>query len=484
MSPPTNPVWMRGRRSLLFYFTCAGVLLAVLFAFSGTFPRRLAEPESYPRPGSSKPLWGQGTTTWRFDAARDARNLGLSDEQCDVAFPDLYTELYRARDHLGLQSVKPMHVQIYKERKPWPHAQVHVLIHSGQMYIIDEMKGACDRMRGLAGLANLYRAIAAVPDPRTIPNVEFILDLEDTPALDAPDDRIVWGWNRPRDHLKTWVAPDFDGWAFPNPDLGSYVSFRERLHHTEQPFDSKIPKAVWRGSPNNAVREALLSVVEASEKASTPNTTPSSSSSSADESWADVRKMSEHRMHMAEFCKYQFPIHTEGVAWSGRLRYLQNCESASIVHQPLQHHAHYYDLLVAEGPEQNYIAVRNDWADLEEKVAFYRQNPAAARRVARNSARTFRDRYLTPAAEACYWRRMIRTWAEVQAWKPERYVDVMQADGSVWKKQRGVDWEVFAAVDPHYPLDFPGYEGSREKEKENGGKDGGGKKGGKKGAES
>ncbi|OJD32120.1 uncharacterized protein BKCO1_4100042 [Diplodia corticola] len=473
MSPSIQPVWARSRRSFFFYLTCAFVLVAVLFAFSGTFPRRLAEPESHPKPASSKPYWNQGTTTWRFDPARDARNLGLSDEQCDIAFPDLYTEVYRARDHLGLNSVKQIQVQIYSERKPWAHAQIHVLIHSGQLYIVDEMKGASNRARALAGLANLYRAITALDDPSTIPNVEFILDLEDTPTLDAPKDRIVWGWNRPKSNLNTWVAPDFDGWAFPNPDLGSYISFRDRIQYTEQPFVTKIPKAVWRGANNNQVREALLSVVEASEahqssslssSTSAQSTGSGSSSSTLDESWADVRKMSEHRMHMAEFCKYMFPIHTEGVAWSGRLRYLQNCESVPIIHQPLQHQAHYYDLLAADGPHQNYIAVRNDFADLEEKVKFYLDRPELAARIARNSVATFRDRYLTPAAEACYWRRMIRSWSEVQAWEPEKYVDVMQHDGSVWKKQRGVDWEIFAATDPHYVLDFPGYGNGEGKE--------------------
>lgn len=81
------------------------------------------------------------------------------------------------------------------------------------MSVINEMKGACDRSRGLAGLANLYRAITAVADPSTIPNVEFILDIEDTPTTGVPADRIVWAWNRPVTNLNTFVAPDFDGWA-------------------------------------------------------------------------------------------------------------------------------------------------------------------------------------------------------------------------------------------------------------------------------
>lgn len=105
--------------------------------------------------------------------------------------------------------------------------------------------------------------------------------------------------------------------------------------------------------------------------------------------------------------------------------------------------------------KQNFISVRNDFSDLHEKMQYYLSNPATTARIANSSVATFRDRYLTPAAEACYWRRLIRAWAEVQAFSPEAYVDVAAPDGSVWKKQRGVDWEIFAHPDPNFPFRFP-----------------------------
>lgn len=182
---------------------------------------------------------------------------------------------------------------------------------------------------------------------------------------------------------------------------------------------------------NNPVRHALLEV-------------------SRDREWADVQTMnSETRMHMAEFCAYQFPIHTEGNTWSGRLRYLQNCNSVSIIHD-LNYMAHYYDLLEPEGPNQNYIHVESNWSDLEEKIQWYRDNPLDAQRVANNSVNTFRDRYLTPAAEACYWRRMIRNWAEVQNFEPEAYEYARGERG--YRKQRGIDWEVWMNPDPNFPF--------------------------------
>lgn len=62
---------------------------------------------------------------------------------------------------------------------------------------------------------------------------------------------------------------------------------------------------------------------------------------------------------------------------------------------------------------------------------------------------------MTPAAEACYWRRMIRNWAEVQAFEPSAFLDVKNDDGSKWKTQRGVDWEIFAHPDGKYNYEFP-----------------------------
>ena len=307
-----------------------------------------------------------------------------------------------------------------------------------QLYIIDEKKGACDRARALAGLNNLYRAIIALPDPRVLPNVEFVIDIEDTPTDFAPEDRIVWAWTRPKGNKNTWMMPDFDGWAFPVADLGSYISFREKLQFYEIPFADKDPRAGWRGTTAlNPVRQDLVSRTQ-------------------NKPWADVLDMAVHpenRLHMGEFCQYQFPVHTEGNSWSGRLRYLHNCNSAIVIHD-LKWEAHYYHLLAPSGPEQNYIRVLNDWSDLEAKIEFYRSQPHEAERVAGNSAAAFRDLYLTPAAEACYWRAMIRRWKEVMDWEPAAYYQIEEKGKPVWT-QRGMDWEIFAAPDPNFPAKMP-----------------------------
>lgn len=79
----TKPKWMRGHRSMPFYIACASAVVAVLIFFANALPRRLASPD---RPAPWKHLWGQGSA-WHFEPIRDSRNLGLTDEQCDVRPP-------------------------------------------------------------------------------------------------------------------------------------------------------------------------------------------------------------------------------------------------------------------------------------------------------------------------------------------------------------------------------------------------------------
>lgn len=54
-------------------------------------------PSSYSSPGTQHPHFaiGLGNDTWWFDLARDGQNYGLSDPQCDAAFPGYFEETYR-----------------------------------------------------------------------------------------------------------------------------------------------------------------------------------------------------------------------------------------------------------------------------------------------------------------------------------------------------------------------------------------------------
>lgn len=107
--------------------------------------------------------------------------------------------------------------------------------------------------------------------------------------------------------------------------------------------------------------------------------------------------------------------------------------------------AHLYHLLQPDGPRQNHIRVKRDFSDLAEKVEWYLAHPGEAQWVADNSVATFRTRYLTPAAQACYWRRLLDGWSEV-AFTPDAYeIASVTVNGTVKdeKRLRGIAFEEF-----------------------------------------
>lgn len=102
---------------------------------------------------------------------------------------------------------------------------------------------------------------------------------------------------------------------------------------------------------------------------------------------------------------------------------------------------------MSSGPHQNYVEVERDFRDLGEKLDPLVRDTDAARRIANNSVKTFRERYLTPAAEACYWRALF-----------DGYASVWNSSVSSWSEnlhyERGLRYESFVLLDSQQMLDF------------------------------
>lgn len=197
--------------------------------------------------------------------------------------------------------------------------------------------------------------------------------------------------------MKAALTERFDGWTWPQ----------------------KIHKLLWRGATMGlALREQFIQIT-------------------SDKPWADVKALDWHNTEsmthdlksMPEHCQYRYLAHTEGNSYSGRLKYLQACKSVIVAHTMdwIQHH---HPLMQASGPRQNYVEVARDFHDLEEKISWLEAHDTQADFIATNSVRTFREHYLTPAAEACYWRKVIHAWARV-SFEPEFFKLVNGT--SVWR---------------------------------------------------
>jgi hypothetical protein len=307
--------------------------------------------------------------------------------------------------------------------------------------------------RALATLHQIDRAV--MTSPEAVEDIEFsflVTDLPDAPvvaktagsktagskAVDlkadgavaelVPEPHHLWTFTRSATKTASWLMPDFSYWAWSLAVIGTYEAIRMEMAATEPKWEDKIRMALWRGNKNkNQLRNDLLTATR-------------------DKEWADVESIKWiNRTHAQEgsiggsisvvdHCAYEFLIDAEGQSWSGRGKYLLNCNSVLITPEREWVEPHYH-LFVNSGPEQNVVEVARDFSDLETKVQELLDDAERSRRIAQNSIKVFRDRYLTPAAQACYWRRLFQAWAEVS---PE--LDAWHiVDGK--KRLRGVPFE-------------------------------------------
>lgn len=142
---------------------------------------------------------------------------------------------------------------------------------------------------------------------------------------------------------------------------------------------------------------------------------------------------------MDAFCKYRYVVNTEGRSWSARMTHLLNCDSLLLVHD-VEWIAHYYHLL---DTGTNCVRVERDFSDLEEKIRYYNNHTQEAQTIANEAKTTFRERYTTPAATACYWRKLLRAWSSVSFVPDTHTTNHDRNRHQSREKPRGISFEEF-----------------------------------------
>ncbi|KAL4784918.1 putative endoplasmic reticulum-resident kdel protein [Aspergillus varians] len=332
--------------------------------------------------------------TWEFEYKRDGKNAGLSRGQCNAAFPGLFEDVIRAgtywRTQGGLSSAD-------LDAIPLKQGMGRAVIARGELYVVAvHARGEDHRRKIVAVLSSMHRALVADPDRMTRPEIEFVFSVEDKLGDVAKPEHAVWTLARTAEEEAAWLMPDFGYWSWDHLHtiIGPYDQVVEQVVEGTAGYDGawedKQKQLVWRGKLSFApkLRRALMDATR-------------------NQPWADVQPVDWHKkdnfLRLEDHCKYMFIAHVEGRSYSGSLKYRQACRSVIVTHQ-LQYIQHHHYLLVPSGPQQNYVEVSRDFHDLADQLQPLLADPAQAKRIADNSVRTFRERYLTPAAEACYWR--------------------------------------------------------------------------------
>ncbi|KAJ5618302.1 hypothetical protein N7528_006945 [Penicillium herquei] len=375
--------------------------------------------------------------TWEFLVERDGQNHGLSEEQCNIAFPKLFVEIDKSA------ALKQETRISYKElnSRDVEDGMVRGIIDQGELYIVDYAAMPVTATRARSTLNSLHRALKAYPNRSHLPSIEFVFTTEDF-AEDPSGPGQIWAYSKRDGDNSVWLMPDFGYWAWPEVQIGPYQEVRRRIaaiddgeilpDGTVSPglaFQDKKKQLVWRGSlaTNPGVRSKLLKSAAGSSWASVRVI-----------DWDDENDLRFNLLPIEDHCRYMFVAHTEGRSFSGRGKYLLNCRSVMISH-PLEWKEAHHGALVSSGVDANYIEVKKDFSDLSSKIDFLIDNPRVAEQVANNAVRTFRDRYLTPAAESCYWRHLVRQYAAVSDFEPVLF----STDRDGKKSSRGVPYETW-----------------------------------------
>lgn len=232
---------------------------------SNTTESTLAEDKEPASELEVDPVQAPKIDTWSYEWERDRNNHGLTTEQCDIAFPELYNEIDRAAVYWKDKKITPQSIELARGND----GGVRVLIHDQQLRIIST-KGLFRkdfRHRIIAVLQQLLRAItAAEAANEPIPDVEMTIIVDDKPVLDFARSSPLWAFTRayadPK-HDDLWLTPDFHFWANP-PENEGFRQMQERARKHDGPLHNKIPKVAWRGVSwtNPEIRKPLLEATE------------------------------------------------------------------------------------------------------------------------------------------------------------------------------------------------------------------------------
>lgn len=401
---------MKHRSTILFTAALLGIVLVVWYH----------APYGLPIPLSRKdhgPSWRQTAFNGTWDYHRDRDNLLFKSSECEQAFPGLFDEIKRPVKDRWYRRITLADIDSITPRNGY----IRAMIYDHQLYVLGSSGSIYSRE--IASLQALHRAIISSPEP--LPNIEFAFN---------SDDRIesvpLWGYARRAQDTDIWLMPDFGYWSWPETKVGTMREVQMQAESVEQmeewSWENKVKKLLWRGAAMGLeVREKLINITH-------------------NEPWADVKvlnwKDSDSMTHdlktMSEHCQYKYLAHTEGNSYSGRLKYLQSCKSVIVAHK-MDWIQHQHPLMRSTGPEQNFVEVDRNFNDLDEKIHWLKEHDDGAKRIASNSVKTFAHRYLTPAAEVCYWRQLIQGWAQV-SFEPQFFI---QVDGK--KVSRGIPVESF-----------------------------------------
>jgi hypothetical protein len=204
----------------------------------------------------------------------------------------------------------------------------------------------------------------------------YYYDMKEHARYFPPDFRLNYEFGDVR------VVPDVAMFVKSRPiharNENSLVMKLEKFRHFYFPpdinrFEDKRPIAVWRGGEHNPKRVALMNSFRGHRLCDVGYThvPPSDPRHSA-------------FLRPTEQMAYKYVISIEGNDVATNLKWILASNSLCIMPAPV------YETWFMEGrlrPDEDYVRVADDFADLEDKILYYERHPAEAQEIIRNANR-------------------------------------------------------------------------------------------------
>ncbi|TNY17190.1 glycosyl transferase family 90-domain-containing protein [Rhodotorula diobovata] len=323
----------------------------------------------------------------------------LTQEQCDAIYPGLYLEVERARDYWKARGGVTQQDLDDAEAQ----GQARALIVNNRLYV----KSYSDAQQGTrtkAALALINEALITAPEP--VPDIEFVIQTGDNGIPHGAP----WALGRKEKEEELTLMPDYSFFSWPEPHVDSWqeVADHTLAYETKLRWEDKIDKLLWRGAFLVDIRKELWEIAHRHKWGAV-----------TDLDWQDRENVKKMLLTPEQHCDYKFLAHVEGLAYSGRLKYLTQCRSVIVAHK-MRYVQHFHHLFDADptSPTQNLVlSPGRNFDELPAVMDALLADDARAKQIADNSYRFWRH-WLSVGSVDCYWRRLFREWREVMAFEP------------------------------------------------------------------
>lgn len=290
-------------------------------------------------------------------------------------------------------------------------------LYNGHLY----MRFPVQQELSFQSRAHSMLLMLAQADVSHLPNSDFIFNANDGVRLYEPcfmemDKSRAEAASTSRKQLNHFLFPDFTTFDWWEASLPPFQVARTSLVEKSQPFSKKIAKLFWRGSTVLQQGTQRTDLV----KQLGPKT---DIADVKDIGIKDPELKKQLFKTLSEMCDYRYIIYTEGVTYSGRLKYTTLCNSVQIGYK-INFIEFWTHLL-----EPYYVSV-SSWDNAVEKMAELEHDRTKAELLARGQADALKEQ-LTPRGISCYIQRMMEGYAKSQRWNVlSPHEDVTGKNGS------------------------------------------------------